>query len=192
MQPGIRSRLLRIEPAPGVWDYDGGDSGGRTMSISVFQWRESAARVVRGRAVRHFRGITKNQARLEERAEILCQELERNPNLALCSDFHVRIETARDTTTPSQVLAELGRDGEARVRIEVAKHRNTDSFVLSHLSSDPDDNVRASAAGNPNTPAEVASTLLSDTIGTVASAARRSIVFRNALRTDDTQCTHRI
>ena len=192
MQPGIRSRLLRIEPAPSVWDYDSGDSGGRTMSISVFQWRELAARVVRGRAVKHFSGITKNEARLEERAEILSQELERNPNLALCSDFHVRIETARDTTTPSQVLAELCRDGEARVQIEVAKHRNTDSFVLSHLSLDPDENVRASVAWNPNTPTEVASTLLSDTIGTVASAARRSIAFRNVLHTHDTQCTHRI
>ena len=192
MQPGIRSRLQGIEPAPGEWDFDGGDSGGRTMSIAVFQWRQSAARVVRGRAVRHFSGITKNQARLEERAEILCRELEKNPNLALCSDFRVRIEAARDTTTPSRVLAHLGRDGEARVRIEVAKHRNTDSFVLSQLSSDPDENVRASVAWNPNTPTEVASTLLSDMIGTVASAARRSMVSRNVLRTHDTQCTHRI
>jgi hypothetical protein len=64
--------------------------------------------------------------------------------------------------------------------------------VLSHLSSDPDENVRASVAWNPNTPTEVASTLLSDTIGAVASAARRSMVFRNVLRTHDTQCTHRI
>src|ERR1035441_8325462 len=105
MQPGIRSRLLRIEPAPGEWDFDGGDSGGRTMSISVFQWRQSAARVVRGRAVRHFSCITKNQARLEERAEILCQELERNPNLALCSDIHVR--RSEEHTSELQSLRHL-------------------------------------------------------------------------------------
>lgn len=61
--------------------------------------------------------------------------------------------------------------------------------MLTHLSFDPNENVRASVVWNPNTPTEVVSKLLGDTIGTVASAAWRSIVFRDVLRTHDTQCT---
>src|ERR1035437_6213700 len=100
MQPGIRCGKQSITPAPGVWDYDGRDMGGKTMSISVFQWVRSAdgSDVKRGKEVRHFSGVSEREALLVEKAERLCQELERDPDVTHCSDPNVRIEVASDTT----------------------------------------------------------------------------------------------
>jgi hypothetical protein len=100
MQPGIRCRKQSITPAPGVWDYDGRDMCGKTMSISVFQWVQSAdgTEVKRGKAVRHFSAVSRKEAQLVDSAERLCQELELDPDVTHCSDPHVRIEVAADTT----------------------------------------------------------------------------------------------
>ena len=63
MQPGIRCGKQNITPAPGVWDYDGRDMGGKTMSISVFQWVQSAdaSAVKPGKEVRHFSGLSEKK-----------------------------------------------------------------------------------------------------------------------------------
>lgn len=180
MGPGIRCGNQSITPAPGVWDYDGRDMGGKTMSISVFQWVQSAdgTDVKRGKEVRHFIGLSENETLLCQEAERLCQELELDPDVTHCSDHHVRIEVASDTTTSAEVLADLSKDENAKVRINVAKHRHTDSYILAKMSSDPDPAVRASVAWNPNTPESSVRLLVTDRIGTVVTAAKQAIAFR--------------
>ena len=66
MQPGIRCGKQSITPAPGVWDYDGNDMGGKRMSISVFQWVRSAdgSDVKRAKGVRHFSDLSEKEALL--------------------------------------------------------------------------------------------------------------------------------
>lgn len=86
-----------------------------------------------------------------------------------CSDFQVRIETARDSTTPTKVLAEQGRDAEARVRIQLQDTANNGSFLLIRLSWGLTRMSVLPLPGTRKTPIELAPTLLSDRIGIIAS-----------------------
>jgi hypothetical protein len=79
---------------------------------------------------------------------------------------------------PADVLAVLSKDENTKVRINVAKHRNTDSSILAKLSSDPDPEVRARVARNPNTPEASVRPLVTDRIGTVLTAAKQAIAFK--------------
>ena len=90
----------------------------------------------------------------------------------------MRIEVASDTTTPTEVLADLSKDETAKVRINVAKHRSTDSLTLHQLASDLNPAVRARVAWNPNTPESSVKLLTTDRIGSVVTAAKQAIAFR--------------
>jgi hypothetical protein len=180
MTEGIRIWRNLITPAPGVWYFDGVDSGGTTMSIVVFKWVSSAdgQGVEPSPAVRRFNGFCEDEASLCQKAERLCRELDNDPNIAHCSDPQVRVNVAKADSTSTEVLSDLCDDQNARVRTRVAMHKRADPQMLHKLSTDSDPGVRAAVAWNPNTPWQVLLALEEDQIGSVVSAAKRSKEFR--------------
>ena len=73
-------------------------------------------------------------------------------NEILNSDWHVRMNAARNPATPADVLTELAKDSDYDVRSNAAGNPNTPADVLTELAKDSDYDVRMNAAGNPNTP----------------------------------------
>jgi hypothetical protein len=60
----------------------------------------------------------------------------------------MRFWLAHNRTTPLQILAELGRDADARVRYRVALKRACPAVILDQLCKDLDESVRSAARRN--------------------------------------------
>ena len=86
----------------------------------------------------------------------------------------VRLEVAKDRTTPPSLLTILAGHADDALSSVVAKNPSTPPGVVALLATDESRNVRKGAASNPNTPPEVLARLADDTAATVRQCAARN------------------
>lgn len=179
---GMWCRKRGIPPAPGIWDYDGTESEGDSISFGVFQWRNTPGvdGIMKSRAYRRFSGRRERELLLQGNADCLCEELQFLSDITRCSDPILRRELAGDPGISSDLLDRMSADEDTQVRLNVAMNRNTDPQTLRRMSRDPDPEVRAKVARSLNTPDDVLAELAADDIGVVQTAVRQSIAFRES------------
>lgn len=75
-------------------------------------------------------------------------------------DENVRMEVARDSSTPITALWELSVDESQHVRGEVALNEKAPADMLMRLSEDESEIVRMGVAGNPVAPIDILNKLI--------------------------------